>query len=235
MKILPTHFKEEFQSRTALVLGEHCLGKIRQTKLAIIGVGGVGSAAAVSLLRIGFSNMLLADGDVIEITNFNRHFQGYSEYLGWNKTEAMVDQLKKINPWGKYVGLFKYIDENNFDDIKQYHPDFIIDAIDHLDEKIILIQNCLRYNIKVISSMGAGGKKYPELVKKGTIFSTTDCSLARKMRKILKQLNITEDLPVVYSTEPSNFTRQQPGSLFTVTASFGLAIASWIVEQLDQK
>ena len=77
MKISPLHFKKEFQSRTALVLGGNCLGKIQQTKLAIIGVGGVGSAAAAILVRIGFGDMLLADGDVMEITNFNRHFQGY--------------------------------------------------------------------------------------------------------------------------------------------------------------
>jgi tRNA threonylcarbamoyladenosine dehydratase len=174
----------------------------------------------------------MMDGDVMEISNYNRHFQGYPDYLGWNKAEALVDQLKKINPWGNYIGLPKYYDESNFNEISSYQPDFIVDAIDQLDKKIILIQNSLMYNITIISSMGAGGKKYPELVKQGTIFNTTNCNLARKMRKKLRQLNLSKDFPVVYSTEQSNFTRQQPGSLFTVTAAFGLTIASWIVDQV---
>lgn len=229
---------EEQFSRTQVLLGEEAMIKLKNSKVAVFGIGGVGSFAAEALVRTGLGSIVLIDYDIIEISNLNRQIHASLRTLGKNKVDAMGERLMDINP-GLNIEIYneKYSKESRYLLKKDYH--YVIDAIDMVSSKIDLIASCKAMNIPVISAMGAGNKLNPTMLEVGDIYQTHTCPLARIMRKELRKAGV-EDLKVVWSPEKpirtnieaQGLRKSVPGSIAYVPPVSGLIIASELVEDL---
>lgn len=239
-------------SRTELLLGEENMSKLAQSKIAIFGIGGVGSYVAEGLARCGIGEFILIDSDDISLTNINRQIHALETTIGQKKTLMMKERILAINPQAKVTTIEKlYTPESNFfnwDDDYTY----IVDAVDDVKAKINLIVNANKHNLPIMSSMGTANKLDPQKFVITDIYKTHTCPLARIMRKTLKQQGIKK-LKVLYSTEEPftnytvNFkentskdnspasTRKQPlGSISFVPPIAGLMIAGEIVKDICQ-
>lgn len=226
-------------SRTALLIGEEGLEKLKKARVAVFGVGGVGGYVVEALVRSGVGTLDLIDKDVVSVSNLNRQIIALQSTVGMLKTEAAEGRAKDINP---DVVIHKhnvfYLPEtaNNFD-FSQY--DYVVDAIDTVSGKIALVEQAKAVNTPVISSMGAGNKLDPTAFEVADISKTSVCPLARVMRRELKKRGI-EHLKVVYSKEeplPSALIDEEsgktvPGSIAFVPSVVGLIIASEVIKDL---
>jgi len=186
--------------RTELLLGKEGMIKLKNSTVAVFGIGGVGSFACEALVRSGLGKIILVDYDIIDISNINRQIHATSSTVGLPKVEVMKKRLLEINPeLDIEVYQEKYNDETR-EKLISTDYDYVIDAIDMITSKIDLITTCKEKNIPIISSMGAGNKLNPTLLEVGDIYSTHTCPLAKVMRRELKRRNIKE-LKVVWSKE----------------------------------
>lgn len=229
-------------SRTSLLIGEEKLNIIKSKRVAVIGLGGVGGAAAEALCRSGVENMLLVDSDKFDITNLNRQILATHESIGHKKCIVAKDRLLSINPNIKCeVKNIFYLPETR-EEIFDFNPDFIIDAIDTVTAKLDLIQTAISRNVPIISCMGTGNRLNPELLCTGYIEDTAGygCGLSRVMRRELRKRNI-ENVRVLYSKEtPANIGfsedspkgRHSPGSISFVPPVAGYIIASDVIRQI---
>lgn len=185
-------------SRTELLLGGEAMNKLNNAKVAVFGVGGVGSATCEALARAGIGNLTLIDGDTISVTNRNRQLIALNSTTGMPKAQAMADRIKDINPNCNVNALKLFITEQSQFDFTQF--DYIVDAIDTVSAKLHIICECYKLGVPIISSMGTGNKLDPTMFEVSDIFKTTVCPLARVMRKELKNRGVRK-LKVVYSKE----------------------------------
>lgn len=201
----------------------------------IFGVGGVGSFTAEALVRSGLGNLTIVDNDIVEITNLNRQIQATYDTIGMNKAEALKDRLLTINPKTCITVLVKYFDENSNKDFEFKKYDYVIDAIDSIKSKILLIEEAFKNGVPIISSMGAGNKFDPTRFRISNIEDTKVCPLARIIRKEVRDRGI-KGLRVVWSDEvPVKVTGtgdRSPGSSAFVPPVAGLVIASEVVKEL---
>ena len=232
---------EEQFSRTELLIGTENLEKLHNSKIAIFGLGGVGSYVVEALTRVGIGNFILIDNDVVDISNLNRQIIATRKTIGRDKVEVEKERILEINPEAKiltYKEFFMPSSENLFDN----SVDYIIDCIDTVTAKIELAVRAKKLNIPIISSMGTGNKLDPTKLEISDIFQTSICPLAKVMRKELKTRNI-KDLKVVYSKETPikpigvsdeilNKSKRIPGSISFVPSTAGLLIASEVVKDL---
>ena len=232
---------EEQFSRTELLIGKENLEKLHNSKIAIFGLGGVGSYVVEALTRVGIGNFILIDNDVVDISNLNRQIIATRKTIGRDKVEVEKERILEINPEAKiltYKEFFMPSSENLFDN----SVDYIIDCIDTVTAKIELVVRAKKLNIPIISSMGTGNKLDPTKLEISDIFQTSICPLAKVMRKELKTRNI-KDLKVVYSKESPikpigvsdeilNKSKRIPGSISFVPSTAGLLIASEVVKDL---
>lgn len=216
---------EEIYTRTLNLIGHESFTKIKNTKILIVGVGGVGSYAAEAVARMGFGEITLMDGDDVNKSNINRQIVALHSTMGRNKAEVMCERIKDINPDIKVKALpFYYTVEGN---IRLEEYDWIIDAIDSVEAKTALICNAKKLDINIVSSMGAAGKFHTEFIV-SDIYSTSVCPLAKVMRKRLKEAGIKE-LPVVYSREKPMPRKGDLGTVSYVPGSLGLEIAGYVI------
>ena len=237
-------------SRSALLIGREGIEKLSRAKVALFGVGGVGSYAAEALARSGVGTIDLFDPDTVNLTNLNRQIIALHSTLGKSKVEVMAQRLRDINPALRVNAypLF-YLPENaDLVDVSSY--DYIADAIDTVTAKLDLIERCYHLSVPIISAMGAGNRLDPAQVRTGDIFETQNCPLARIMRKELRKRGIPF-LRVAYSTEPTLSPMQEeaaalkaeapdpavprrdtPGSMMFVPAAMGLSMAAAIVRDI---
>lgn len=185
-------------SRTELLLGGEAMNKLNNAKVAVFGVGGVGSATCEALARAGIGNLTLIDGDTISVTNRNRQLIALNSTTGMPKAQAMADRIKDINPNCNVNALKLFITEQSQFDFTQF--DYIVDAIDTVSAKLYIISECYKLGVPIISSMGTGNKLDPTMFEVSDIFKTSVCPLARVMRKELKNRGVRK-LKVVYSKE----------------------------------
>ena len=235
--------KEEF-SRTARVLGCGALERLKNARVAVFGIGGVGGYTAEALARAGVGAIDLFDCDSVSLSNINRQIIALHSTVGQSKTEVMKRRILDINPDCTITthDVF-YLPEN-----AQQFPldvyDFIADAIDTVSSKLELIVRANQANTPIISSMGTGNKLDPSRLQITDLAKTSGCPLARVMRRELKARGITH-LPVVFSDEPAvqappdapaiqdtQIKRSPPGSLPFVPPVAGLLMASEIVKKL---
>ena len=222
--------------RTKLLLGEEAFEKIRNSHVAVFGVGGVGGYVVEALARSGVNNISLFDSDDISETNVNRQIFALKETIGKDKVEVAKARILSINPNANVIchKVF-YLPENaNEFDFSKY--DYVVDAVDTVSAKIEIISRAVSQNIKVISCMGTGGKFSPEKLKVEKISNTKVCPLARVMRRELAKKGIT-DVKVVYSEEEGISEKREDGrknipSMIFVPASAGLLIASQVIKDL---
>lgn len=234
---------EEF-SRSALLLGEQALECLKHSRVAVFGVGGVGSYVAEALARSGVGELRLVDNDTVSLSNINRQLIATHETLGRLKVEVMKERIVSINPQAQVVThpVF-YLPEEHQGLIDGC--DYVVDAIDTVSGKIALVQEAQSKGIPIISSMGAGNKLDPTRFEVADLSKTSVCPLCRVMRRELRQLGISH-LKVVYSTEPPIVPhsssaavdpachRRVPGSVAFVPSVAGLIIAGEVIKDLCQ-
>lgn len=225
-----------FWQRSKALIGQEGLDRLAASHVLIIGLGGVGSFAAEAIARSAVGNITLVDYDHIEASNLNRQLPALISTLGSYKTEIIARRIRDINPEAHINICTCRYDPANSEQILTPRPDFVIDAIDSLAEKIHLIKACLSAGIPIISSMGTARRLHPELLRIGDIRETSMCPLARKIRQALRQEEITGRLPVVYSLEKPlperNSDRRALGSMAFVPASAGILLASFVINQM---
>lgn len=221
-------------SRTELILGKDNLTRLANTKVAVVGVGGVGGYVVEALARSGIGALVLVDHDVVNLTNVNRQIIALDSTLGRPKVEVLAERIMQINPDCRVEAYQTYYGLDVHDDLISADVDFVADAIDSVRAKADLIERSLHTQVPIISSLGMGNKLDPTLVEITDISKTHTCPLARAIRVELRRRGIDEGVPVAFSAERPVGARQGsvPGSSAFVPPAAGLVMASWIVRQL---
>ncbi|MBO5704426.1 MAG: tRNA threonylcarbamoyladenosine dehydratase [Alphaproteobacteria bacterium] len=218
--------------RTRLLFGDSGTEKLKNATVMIVGVGAVGSFAAEALARTGIGHLILVDFDTVEQSNINRQLFALDSTVGQAKVSVAATRIRDINPDITIDALNVFFDENTVLDTK---PDFIIDAIDTVPSKIALYKWAAQYNIPLVSSMGAASKTDITKIKQGMLSKTTVCPLASRVRRLVREQNLP-DIPVVYSIEtphPVVGHAKNLGSVITVTGAFGLMLANWVINKIQ--
>lgn len=188
-------------SRTEILIGPEKLDRLRQSTVAIFGLGGVGSFAAEALCRAGVGRLVLVDFDDICLTNVNRQLHAMDGTVGRAKVQVMAERLRLINPEADIVPQKDFYEAGNSEFLLSGGYDYVVDAIDHITSKLHLIRSCRERELRIISSMGAANKLDPTSIRVADISKTSVCGLARVIRKQLRRQGIKSGVTVVYSTE----------------------------------
>jgi len=209
----------------------------------VAGLGGVGSYAAEMICRAGVGKMTIVDGDTIHPSNRNRQLLALKSTEGLPKALLMEKRLKDINPGIEITAINEYIRDDRMIEILSEQFDYVVDAIDTLSPKVWLIFHSLKRNLKIVSSMGAGGRFDPLQIRVADISESYGCSLARILRKKLHRLGVNEGFRVVWSPEDVDKTRVKEtsgernkasvvGTISYMPAAFGLICASVVIRDL---
>ena len=229
--------------RTELLIGSEMVEKFRNSHVLVVGLGGVGSYVAEQLARAGIGKLTLVDGDVVNNTNRNRQLPALCSTIGKPKIQIVAARLKDINPEIELVLVEKYIKDQAIIDLVEQEYDYVVDAIDTLAPKVYLLYYARKFNHKVVSSMGAGGKLFPENIQIVDISQTKNCRLAYYIRKKLHKLGVWEGITAVYSPETVSKSavvleqgefnkRSTAGTISYMTAIFGCYCASVVLTSL---
>lgn len=229
--------------RTKLLIGSEAVEKLKKSHVLIVGLGGVGSYCAEAIARAGTGEMTIVDGDVVDPSNRNRQLQALATTHGQSKAELMADRITQINPACKLHVHKEFKTPDKIVELLQNKFDYVVDAIDSLTPKIFMIKTAYELNHRIVSSMGAGGKLDPTLLKVVDISKTEMCPFAQQVRKELRKHNIRSGIKAVFSTEPpdknsvmftdgSNFKKSAYGTISFIPAAFGLACASVVIRDL---
>lgn len=231
-------------SRSALLLGEQALEKLKASRVAVFGVGGVGGYAVEALARSGVGELHLIDNDTVSLTNINRQIIALHSTLGQPKVEVMRARVLDISPDCRVFTYNTFFTPETADAFDFTQFDYVVDAIDTVSGKIQLAQSAYAAGVPIICAMGAGNKLDPTRFEVAQLEKTSVCPLARVMRRELKKRGI-HGVKVVYSQEEPTAPRgevegdgvhearrQTPGSLPFVPAAAGLVLASAVVYDL---
>lgn len=233
---------ERFRRQEAL-LGADAMGKLRRSRVAVLGLGGVGSWCAEALCRAGVGELYLLDQDIVSRSNINRQLCALESTLDRPKAEVMAERAADINPDCRvHPMVYRYAPETR-EELLSLRPDYIVDAIDLVSCKVDLAAECAARGIPLISALGTGNKRDASLLRIADISKTSGCPLARVVRKELRRRGINH-LPVVFSPEealpgeteeaPPPGRRSVPGSLVWVTASAGLLLSQYVISELTK-
>lgn len=187
--------------RTIDLLGEDGFKALQDAFVVVIGLGGVGCHAAVSLVRSGIGRIRVIDTDIVTESSLNRHVFATREDVGRSKAEIMLEHLKKINPDCQIEGIREFFHTDKVEQLLDGNPDYIVDAIDSLNPKVALLKHAVENNLRVVSSMGASGHVDPTCIEIADISETRICPLARMVRRRLHKRGITTGIKTVFSTE----------------------------------
>ncbi len=225
---------ESIYTRTAMMLTDEGVDRLRNSRVAVIGVGGVGGYAVEALARAGVGSLLLVDADRVNITNINRQIIATQKTVGAYKTEAARERIREINPDCTVECINVFYSEKTKDDVDLSGCDFIIDAIDSVGAKVFLISEAKRLEVPVISSMGAGNKLDPTRFRVSDISRTHTDPLAKAVRTLLRKRGINH-LPVVFSDEEPRKREGErvPGSISFVPSVVGLILAGEVILRLS--
>lgn len=232
----------EWTERAALLFEKEGLEKLQNAHVLVVGLGGVGSFAAEFLARAGVGALTIVDGDVVDITNINRQLPALHSTVGQPKIDIVGNRLMDINPELKLTKIKEFLSPERAFEIISPEYNYVLDCIDSVTPKLNLIIGAKRKRVKIISSMGAGGKMLASRVKVADISKTENCYLAKAMRKRLKKENINK-LKVVFSseiqktsslkmTDGSNFKKSFYGTNSYMPGLFGLHAAEAVIRHL---
>ncbi len=245
---------EQF-SRMALLIGADGVDRLKSAKVAVYGLGGVGSFAVEALARAGIGHLVLVDFDEVCLSNLNRQLCALHSTLGRKKADVLRERIADINPQAQVTIYAEFITPENADSLLPADCDYLVDAVDNITAKLALIEKALALNIPIVSSMGAGNRLDPARLKIGDISETSIDPLAKVMRRELRKRGINKGVKVVYSEEPplkplyntvdsstdcissgsetnSNKKRSVPGSVSFVPPVAGMFLASQVVRDL---
>lgn len=220
--------------RTVRLIGEDAQRRLMESSVAVFGIGGVGSFAAEALARAGIGRLTFIDADAVDTTNINRQLTALNSTVGQPKCEVMKRRALDINPNVQIEAMQMFYGADTADRIDLARFDYIIDAIDSVSSKLLLIERASAAEVRIISAMGAGNKLDPTAFRVADISKTKVCPLARVMRRELKKRGISK-LKVVYSEEepvsPAGDARL-PASISFVPSVCGLVIAGEVIKDL---
>jgi tRNA threonylcarbamoyladenosine dehydratase len=241
-------------SRNELAIGKEGLNILKNTTVAVLGIGGVGSFSAEALARSGVGRLILIDKDDVDITNVNRQIHALLTTVGQPKVDLMKERIKLINPECDVVALKMFYTEETYEQIFEYGLDFVVDASDTISYKIHLMLECLKRDIPIISSMGVANKLDPTRLQIADISKTSYDPLAKVIRQRLRKEGITKGIPVVFSDEkpikiredireeivPENApgirkAKMPPSSNAFVPSVSGLYMAGYVINKIIAK
>lgn len=231
-----------------MLMGEEKLMKLQESKVVVLGLGGVGGSAFEVLVRGGIGKISIVDNDIFTVSNLNRQILSSYSNIGKYKVDAAMERAKDVNKYCEIQGFVEFICEENLERIIPKDTDFVVDAIDTVTSKLQVIRYCKTHDIKIISSMGTGNKLDPSKLEIIDVFKTTMDPLAKVMRKELRVMGV-ESLKVVASTEkplvplvleeeasegPESYLKKRstPGSTSFVPPAAGILIASEVINVL---
>lgn len=229
--------------RTGWLLGEEAVDRLWKSRVAVFGIGGVGSYVTEALARAGVGSLYLTDSDDVDITNINRQLIALQSTVGRKKVDVAKERIRDIQPQTEVEVFDCFYGPETAEQYPYETFDYIVDAIDSVSSKLLLIEKAKEYGVPVISCMGVGNKLHPEKLAIDDIYKTSVCPLARTMRRELRKRGI-ERCEVLYSTEepvsvklPEDFVmpegkRQVPGSISFVPSAAGLMIAGAVIRRL---
>ncbi|MCQ2236278.1 MAG: tRNA threonylcarbamoyladenosine dehydratase [Bacteroidales bacterium] len=234
--------------RTALLLGDEAMYRMANARVLLFGVGGVGSWCAEALVRSGISNLTIVDMDDVSITNINRQLLATTASVGRVKVEVMKERLLLINPDANITAIHNVYNEETASMFNLSEYDYVIDAIDSLKDKALLILNATKEKgIKFFSSMGAALKMDPTQISVAEFWDAKGCPLARALRKKFKQSKTypARDFKCVYSPElldnasvsdeVCDYKAQINGSMAHITGTFGFTLAGLVLQDIYKK
>lgn len=233
--------------RTELLIKEEGLKKLNNAHVLVVGLGGVGSFAAEFLARAGVGKMTIVDGDTVDITNVNRQLPALHSTVGKHKVEVVAERLLDINPKLNLTKINEFLNPERMEEVLDADTfDFALDCIDSVTPKLSLIIAAKRRRIKIVSSMGAGGKTDPSKVLVRDISKTEHCHLARQIRKRLRKVKIDKGVRCVFAndiqdeeslkmTDGTNYKRSFYGTISYMPAIFGLYAAAEVINYLIEK
>lgn len=223
-------------SRLEIIYGIETVQRFRDASVMIAGLGGVGSYSAEAVCRSFVGKMTIVDFDTYDITNLNRQLHSTVDNIGRSKVDVVEENILSINPNTVIRKYHNKIDEKNIEIFfKDDKVDYVIDAIDDVNAKILLIEFCIKNNIKIISCMGTGNRVNPQSFRIGDIYKSFNCPLAKKLRKELKSRGIKKH-KVVFSEElpQKRMETNTIGSNSFVPSSAGLLLASYVINDLAE-
>lgn len=232
--------------RTALLTGEESIQSLSQANVLLVGLGGVGSFAGEFLVRAGIGKITIIDGDTVDITNINRQLQALTSTIGHSKAALLKDRFEDINPEIVVTPYDRFLEPEDMETLLDTSKfDYILDCIDSVTPKLTLLKIAKSRKLKIISSMGAGGKLDPSKIKIGDISTTKECKFAQSLRKRLKRENIKRGIKVVFSeeiqpkealklTDGKNYKKSYYGTISYMPALFGLTMASEVIRILGK-
>ncbi len=242
-------------TRTEQLLGEERFRTLQSKLVTVVGLGAVGGYVVEGLVRAGIQHLRIVDFDTVQTSNINRQLLALETTLGRPKAEVARERILAINSECTVEALPLFAGEETLDEIFNPVPDLLIDAIDSLNPKAQLLHGAYIRNIPTISSMGAALRTDPSQIRSGELFSTSNCPLAKHVRKRLRRRGVGEGIECVYSREKIDFDYQRPrqdekvgetpfsdrgrernilGSLPTITGIFGLTIANMAIMKLSK-
>ncbi|MBD5311441.1 MAG: tRNA threonylcarbamoyladenosine dehydratase [Muribaculaceae bacterium] len=234
-----SHQVSQWDDRTVRLLGSEAVGRLAQARMLVVGVGGVGGYAAEMLARAGVGHLRLIDADNVDITNVNRQLIATLSVVGQPKAELLAERFRDINPNINVEAVQDFITPENVAVMLDEGFDFVLDAIDTVAPKVALITHCLRHNIPIISSMGAGGRTDPTKVGYADLWETREDGLARAVRQRLRKAGLRRPLKTVCSSETPHTAslievgtankRTSYGTLATIPALFGIFMANYAI------
>ncbi|MCF8427245.1 MAG: tRNA threonylcarbamoyladenosine dehydratase [Bacteroidia bacterium] len=235
---------QPWMGRTELLLGQNQLHKLINSNVLVVGLGGVGGIAAEMIARSGVMQMTIVDADTVDATNRNRQIPALKSTEGKVKADVLAERLLDINPDLQLQVIPEYFrDQLTFDVLDNNKFDYALDCIDTLSPKVYYIKACIDRGIPIISSMGAGSKVDPTMVKVADISETYNCHLARYTRKYLHRLGVYKGVKAVFSSE-QKYTNAQlmlmearnkksaPGTISYMPTVFGCTVASVAIRDL---
>ena len=236
--------EEDWKQRTRLLLGDEKMERLRDARVLVVGLGGVGAYAAEMLCRAGVGHLTLVDADTVQPTNLNRQLPALHSTLGRSKAEVLAERFRDINPEVELNVLPVFLKDEQIPELLDTNRfDFVVDAIDTLAPKCHLIAEALRRRLKIVSSMGAGAKSDITQIRFADIWDTYHCGLSKAVRKRLQKMGIRHKLPVVFSTEQADphavlLTEDETnkkstcGTVSYMPAVFGCYLAEYVIKRL---
>ena len=230
------------EERTALLLGEKGVARLRAAHVILFGLGGVGGHVAEALTRAGVGRLTLVDADTVAESNLNRQILALRENLGRPKAQVAAERARAINPACRAEPVEMFYLPENADRLPFAGADYVVDAVDTVTAKLEIIARAQAAGVPVISCMGTGNRLHPEMLRLGMLSQTSGCPLARVMRRECRARGLA-DLPVVYSEEPAltpgpsatppeGSRRAVVGSVSFVPGAAGLILAGAVVRAI---
>ena len=231
--------------RTKLLFGKERMEQLANTHVLVVGLGGVGAYAAEQICRAGIGQMTIVDADTVNESNINRQLPAFHSTIGKPKADVVANRLLDINPQLRLTTFNEFLRDERTEEVLLSAPfNFVVDAIDSLSPKVFLMYHAYSHKIPIISSMGAGAKIDPTQVKIADISKTTNCALAKAVRKRLRTLGVNKGIPAVFSTEMADpnavieidneqCKRTTTGTVSYMPAIFGCFLASYVINNIQ--